>query len=70
MWKSWTALAPSACYKEFQCLLVAGFKEARKSSQIALGLVEIMMCTRATTLALPAAGDTEVVTRWDGSGEI
>jgi phosphatidylinositol 4-kinase len=33
----------SECYKEFQCLFVAGFEEARKNSQIALGLVEIMM---------------------------
>ena len=33
----------SECYKEFQRLFVAGFVEARKNSQIALGLVEIMM---------------------------
>lgn len=33
----------SSCYKEFQRLFVAGFEEARKNSQIALGLVEIMM---------------------------
>jgi phosphatidylinositol kinase/protein kinase (PI-3 family) len=33
----------SACYKEFERLFVAGFEEARKNSQIALGLVEIMM---------------------------
>jgi phosphatidylinositol 4-kinase len=33
----------SECYKEFQRLFVAGFEEARKNSQIALGLVEIMM---------------------------
>ena len=31
------------CYKEFERLFVEGFKEARKNSQIALGLVEIMM---------------------------
>ena len=33
----------SECYKEFKRLFVEGFKEARKNSQIALGLVEIMM---------------------------
>jgi Phosphatidylinositol 3- and 4-kinase/PH domain len=33
----------SACYKEYERLVIEGFKEARKSSQIALGLVEIMM---------------------------
>jgi len=33
----------SECYKEFQRLFVAGMQEARKNSQIALGLVEIMM---------------------------
>lgn len=33
----------SGCYKEFERLFVAGFQEARKNSQIALGLVEIMM---------------------------
>ena len=33
----------SECYKEFERLFVAGFEEARKNSQIALGLVEIMM---------------------------
>jgi len=33
----------SPCYKEFERLFVAGFTEARKNSQIALGLVEIMM---------------------------
>jgi len=33
----------SECYKEFQRLFVAGFEECRKNSQIALGLVEIMM---------------------------
>jgi phosphatidylinositol 4-kinase len=33
----------SECFKEFQRLFVAGFQAARKSSQIALGLVEIMM---------------------------
>ena len=33
----------SGCYKEFERLFVAGFEEARKNSQIALGLVEIMM---------------------------
>ena len=33
----------SECYKEFERLFVAGFMEARKNSQIALGLVEIMM---------------------------
>jgi phosphatidylinositol 4-kinase len=33
----------SDCYKEFERLFVAGFEEARKHSQIALGLVEIMM---------------------------
>eukprot|EP00980_Cylindrotheca_fusiformis_P031427 scaffold26363_cov113-Cylindrotheca_fusiformis.AAC.1 len=31
------------CYKEFERLFVAGFKAARENSQIALGLVEIMM---------------------------
>jgi phosphatidylinositol 4-kinase A len=31
------------CYKEFERLFVDGFKAARKNSQIALGLVEIMM---------------------------
>ena len=31
------------CYAEFKRLFVEGFKEARKNSQIALGLVEIMM---------------------------
>jgi phosphatidylinositol 4-kinase len=31
------------CYKEFERLFVEGFKAARKNSQIALGLVEIMM---------------------------
>ena len=31
------------CYKEYERLFVEGFKEARKNSQIALGLVEIMM---------------------------
>lgn len=31
------------CYKEFERLFVEGFKEARRNSQIALGLVEIMM---------------------------
>jgi phosphatidylinositol 4-kinase len=31
------------CYKEFEQLFVDGLKAARKSSQIALGLVEIMM---------------------------
>mmetsp|Transcript_6690 Transcript_6690/g.7580 ORF Transcript_6690/g.7580 Transcript_6690/m.7580 type:complete len:1193 (+) Transcript_6690:124-3702(+) len=31
------------CYKEFVHLFVEGFKAARKNSQIALGLVEIMM---------------------------
>lgn len=31
------------CYKEFEFLFVEGFKQARKNSQIALGLVEIMM---------------------------
>jgi len=30
-------------YKEYERLVVEGFKEARKNSQIALGLVEIMM---------------------------
>ncbi|KAL7577731.1 hypothetical protein ACA910_010495 [Epithemia clementina (nom. ined.)] len=33
----------SECYKEFERLFVAGFEEARKNYQIALGLVEIMM---------------------------
>jgi len=33
----------SECFKEFQRLFVTGFQAARKSSQIALGLVEIMM---------------------------
>lgn len=33
----------SACYKEFESLFVEGFLEARRNSQIALGLVEIMM---------------------------
>lgn len=33
----------SDCYKEFEDLFVSGFLEARKNSQIALGLVEIMM---------------------------
>lgn len=33
----------SECYKEYERLVVQGFIEARKSSQIALGLVEIMM---------------------------
>jgi len=33
----------SVCFKEYQRLVVEGFKEARKNSQIALGLVEIMM---------------------------
>jgi phosphatidylinositol 4-kinase A len=33
----------SDCYKEFETLFVAGFEEARKNYQIALGLVEIMM---------------------------
>ena len=33
----------SECYKEFERLFVAGFEECRKNSQIALGLVEIMM---------------------------
>jgi phosphatidylinositol kinase/protein kinase (PI-3 family) len=33
----------SDCYKEFERLFVAGFAECRKNSQIALGLVEIMM---------------------------
>jgi phosphatidylinositol 4-kinase len=31
------------CYKEFERLFIEGFKAARKNSQIALGLVEIMM---------------------------
>jgi phosphatidylinositol kinase/protein kinase (PI-3 family) len=31
------------CYKEFERLFVQGFIECRKNSQIALGLVEIMM---------------------------
>lgn len=33
----------SDCYKEFERLFVAGIEVARKNSQIALGLVEIMM---------------------------
>jgi phosphatidylinositol 4-kinase len=33
----------SGCYKEFERLFVAGFAECRGNSQIALGLVEIMM---------------------------
>lgn len=33
----------SDCYKEYERLVVEGFKEARRNSQIALGLVEIMM---------------------------
>jgi len=33
----------SECFKEFQRLFVAGFEAARDNSQIALGLVEIMM---------------------------
>ena len=33
----------SECFKEFERLFVAGMVEARKNSQIALGLVEIMM---------------------------
>lgn len=33
----------SDCYKEFERLFVAGFEEARKNYQVALGLVEIMM---------------------------
>jgi phosphatidylinositol 4-kinase len=33
----------SDCYKEFENLFVAGLEECRKNSQIALGLVEIMM---------------------------
>ena len=33
----------SDCYKEFEELFISGFQEARKNSQIALGLVEIMM---------------------------
>lgn len=33
----------SDCYKEFQDLFAEGFMEARANSQIALGLVEIMM---------------------------
>lgn len=33
----------SPCFKQYEELVVAGFKEARKNSQIALGLVEIMM---------------------------
>jgi phosphatidylinositol 4-kinase A len=33
----------SDCYKEFERLFVAGFEECRRNSQIALGLVEIMM---------------------------
>jgi phosphatidylinositol 4-kinase A len=33
----------SECYQEFERLFVAGFEECRRNSQIALGLVEIMM---------------------------
>jgi phosphatidylinositol kinase/protein kinase (PI-3 family) len=33
----------SKCFQEFKMLFVAGFKEARKNAQLALGLVEIMM---------------------------
>jgi phosphatidylinositol kinase/protein kinase (PI-3 family) len=33
----------SECFKEFQRLFAAGFEAARANSQIALGLVEIMM---------------------------
>jgi phosphatidylinositol 4-kinase A len=33
----------SECYKEFERLFVSGFEECRRNSQIALGLVEIMM---------------------------
>jgi len=33
----------SDCYKEFERLFVAGFEEARKNYQVALGLVEVMM---------------------------
>lgn len=33
----------SACFEEFKRLFVAGFEAARKNSQIALGLIEIMM---------------------------
>lgn len=33
----------SDCYKEFERLFVAGLEESRRNSQIALGLVEIMM---------------------------
>jgi len=33
----------SECYLEYERLFVEGFKQARKNSQIALGLVEIMM---------------------------
>lgn len=33
----------SDCFKEFERLFVAGFEEARKNYQVALGLVEIMM---------------------------
>ena len=33
----------SKCFEEYERLVVEGFKEARKNSQIALGLVEIMM---------------------------
>jgi len=33
----------SKCYQDFKELFVAGFKEARKNAQLALGLVEIMM---------------------------
>lgn len=35
--------ANDACYKEFVRLFVEGFKAARKNSQIAVGMVEIMM---------------------------
>ena len=33
----------SECYKEFERLFVAGLEECRRNSQIALGMVEIMM---------------------------
>ena len=33
----------SECYREFKRLFVCGIEEARKNSQIALGMVEIMM---------------------------
>jgi phosphatidylinositol 4-kinase len=33
----------SECYKEFERIFVLGMEEARKNSQIALGMVEIMM---------------------------